>query len=213
MPFKFKCKSVKGVPVKRMTGSSRIKLEKKAEQRNLRQCKDWRGMIERYSTEGTMHGTAIIISQAKFEKEGPLVFRPWTDGKLKRRLSNPVLAFMQKSDLLLISKKYRIPLRIVERLQRREMEAIAREIEVLVEDPKPRFLVRTKGEIFEAEIEPLLLPNGKPKPFEYYSDKDLASIYRQIGIPMPLLKHLRERERNRIRRAKGLIGKIKKEGN
>ena len=208
MPKPFKAKVVKGKKVKQLSGSSKLKLEKRAEQRRLMRSGDWKGLMERYETLNTLHGTAIIIKQRAFEKEEPIVIRPWTDLALKGKIKHFRLAYMEKNELVTVSKHYSIPLRLIERMQRRERQ---KEVE--------KFRVKKNGEKIsidvihpEGEFRVRIPPEKKnlTKPFEKYSNKDLERVHEELGIPVWLLRMLREREGEKIGKARRFIKKIQK---
>ncbi len=116
----FRIKTVNGKKVKRMTGSSRLKPEKRKEQRQLRKNKDWRGLIERYKVRNTRYGSQIEIIQSAYKE--PLTIRFWADVDLRKKLSTFSIVEMGKDDLVILSKELKIPLRIIASLQAKEKE-------------------------------------------------------------------------------------------
>jgi len=205
----FKTKVVKGKKVRRLTGSSRLKLEKRAEQQRLMRSGDWKGLMEKYEALETMRGTAIIIKQSAF-KEKPIVIRPWADPGLREKIKHYRLAYMEKSELVTISRHYAIPLRLIERIQRRERQKEAKKHRVKAGAHSLAIeVIRPEGSL-EAQITPARDKKGNIKPFERYSDKDLKALNKRIGIPLWLLRMLREREREKIGKAKQIIKKALK---
>jgi hypothetical protein len=119
----FKIKTVKGKTVRRMTGSSRIKKEKKTEQRRLRELPDWHSYIERYEVKEMPQGSVILIHQEAYRESGPLVYKLWQIIGLKKKLKHTSLADMNTKELTTVAKELGIPLRIITRLRKREIEA------------------------------------------------------------------------------------------
>ncbi|GEM_PF-6025431 len=210
MPKPFKTKVVKGKKVNRLTGSSRLKPEKRAEQQRLMRSGDWKGLMEKYEALETIRGTAIVIKQSAFKEEGPIVIRPWADSRLREKIKHYRLAYMEKSELVTLSRHYAIPLRLIERMQRKERQKEAKKHRVKA---SARFLtievIGPEGSL-EAEIAPARDKRGNIKPFERYSEKDLKALNKKIGIPLWLLRMLREREREKIGKAKQIIKKALK---
>ena len=205
----FKTKTVKGKKVKRMTGSSSLKLQKRAEQRELMHSKDWRGLLERYGARDVKHGTMFIIKQEASGKEGPIVFRPWDAPELRDKIRHRLLAYMEKDELVMISKGCSIPLRILARLQARDRAGKAAQYTITNTGENIVVGVRLEeGAIMHEIVIPGLRGRGgRPMPFESFSARKLEYIKAGLGIPLWLLKMVQERQAETRGKAMRLLKK------
>jgi len=122
MAGRFKTKTVHGKNIKRLVGSSTLKIKKKLEQRQLMKISNWKKYIEHYEVWEHPEGSVILIYQEKFREEGPLVVPLWKIKEFNGKIVHTTLADMNTAELTTIANVLGVPLRIIARLKRKELE-------------------------------------------------------------------------------------------